>query len=221
MKNKPCAFCGSTEKDNPRTKGHILQKSMYPEVGAESIQRITVPECVRCSAIWKDAEDNFRSLMVLCAAEGNQHAAAKWEGPIRRAHVRETDGRQRTHELLKWVVKKQTPESEESKLYPGSIENIHIVVRKMVRGLCHWHKLGTQVKDHHVLVLGQYENHPPADAQAVEFNHVSGVFRYSYFHRHLEADVFHVTWLLTFYEAVSFISLVSAPRVKGFADLPL
>jgi hypothetical protein len=43
----------------------------------------------------------------------------------------------------------------------------------------------------------------------------------SYFHRHLEADVFNVTWLLTFYEAVSFISLVSASRVKGFADLPL
>jgi hypothetical protein len=45
MKNKPFAFCGSTGADNPRTKWHVLQKSMYPEVGAESIQRITVPEC--------------------------------------------------------------------------------------------------------------------------------------------------------------------------------
>src|SRR6266496_3089312 len=51
MKNKPCAFCGSVEKDNPRTKGHVLQKSMYPEAGPESIRRITVPECVRCKAI--------------------------------------------------------------------------------------------------------------------------------------------------------------------------
>jgi hypothetical protein len=77
MKNKPCAFCGSTENDNPRTKGHVLQDSMYPESGFEKVQRITVPECKRCGEIWKDAEDNFRSLMVLCASEGNDHAAAQ------------------------------------------------------------------------------------------------------------------------------------------------
>jgi hypothetical protein len=221
MKNKPCSFCGSTEKDNPRTKGHVLQKSMYPEVGFEAVQRITVSECARCGATWKDAEDNFRSLLVMCAAEGNQHATAQWEGPIRRAHDREQDGRQRMRDLLKWDVTQKTPAGEEGKLYPGSIENFHIAVRKMVRGLCHWHKLGTQVKDHQVLVVGQYENQPPADAQAVEFNHVPGVFRYSYFHRHLETDMFYVTWLLTFYEALNFISFVSAPPVTGFTDLLL
>ncbi|MCI0738461.1 MAG: hypothetical protein L0Y72_05410 [Gemmataceae bacterium] len=220
MKNKPCAFCGSTDENNPRTKGHVLQRCMYPEVGAESVRRITVRECARCSILWKDAEDNFRSLMVLCATEDNPHAAAQWDGPIRRSHGREQDGAQRRRDLLKWVVRQQTSDGEVSKLFPGSIESIHIVVRKMVRGLCHWHKLGTQVKDHQVLVLGQFENQPPADAKAVEFNHLPGVFRYSYFSRHLETDVFHVTWLLTFYEAVSFISLVSAARVKGFADLP-
>ncbi len=221
MKNKPCAFCGSTEKDNPRTKGHVLQKSMYPEVGFEAVQRITVPECARCSAIWKDAEDKFRSLMVMCATVSNEYATAQWEGRIRRAHGREQDGTQRMRDLLKWVVTQTTPDGEEWKLYPGSIEDIHIVIRKMVRGLCHWHKLGTQVKDHQVLVVGQYENQPPTDAHAVEFNHVPGVFRYSYFHRHLEASVFHVTWLLTFYEVLSFISHVSAPRVTGFTNLSL
>lgn len=221
MKNKPCAFCGSTEKDNPRTKGHVLQDSMYSESGFDKVQRITVPECRRCGEIWKDAEDNFRSLMVLCAADENPHAAEQWDGPIRRAHDRELDGKQRMRDVLKWVVKRETPEGEVRKLFPGTIENIHIVVRKMVRGLCHWHKLGTQVKDHQILSMGQFENQPPADAHAVEFNHLPGTFRYSYFHRHLEADVFHVTWLLTFYEAVSFISFVSAPRIKGFADLPL
>src|SRR4051794_17381832 len=133
MKNKPCAFCGSTEKDNPRTKGHVLQDSMYPESGFERVQRITLPECKRCGEIWKDAEDNFRSLMVLCASEDNDHAAAQWEGQVRRSHGRELDGKQRMRDVLKWLVKKQTPEGEVSKLYHGSIENIHIVVRKIVR----------------------------------------------------------------------------------------
>ena len=82
MKNKPCDFCGSSEEDNPRTKGHVLQRSMYPDVGAEYVQRITVPECARYSILWQDAEDNFRSLMVLCATDDNVHAASKRAGPI-------------------------------------------------------------------------------------------------------------------------------------------
>src|SRR5262245_13106254 len=99
MKNKPCAYCGSLDPDNPRTKGHVLQRSMYPEVGAERIRRITVPECRSCGERWKDAEDNFRSLMVLCAPDDNQHAAEKWKGPIRDAHGREMDGKKRMREL--------------------------------------------------------------------------------------------------------------------------
>jgi hypothetical protein len=59
MKNKPCAFCGSTEKDNPRTKGHVLQDSIYPVSRFEKVQRITVPECRQCGEIWKDAEGVF------------------------------------------------------------------------------------------------------------------------------------------------------------------
>ena len=57
--------------------------------------------------------------------------------------------------------------------------------------------------------------------KAVEFNHLPNVFRYAYLNRRLEPDTFHVTWFLCFYEIVGFIVLVSAPRVKGFAELPL
>lgn len=221
MKNRPCVFCGSVDEDNPRTKGHVLQKSMYPERGFEHVQRITVPECGRCSVIWKDAEDRFRSLMVMCAPSENQHANIKWDGAIRRAHARAEDGRRRVRDLVKWIVTQESQHGEVAKLYPGSIEDVHIVVRKMVRGLCHWHKLGTQVPDNQVLVVGQFEDHPPPDVESAEFNHLPGIFRYSYFGRHLEPDTFHISWLLTFYEAVSFIAFVSAPRVRDFSDLPI
>lgn len=212
MKNKPCAFCGSTEKDNPRTKGHVVQKSMYPEVGFETVRRITVPECARCSAIWQDAEDHFRSVMALAAADHNEHADAQWDGPISRAHRRAEDGRQRMGELLKWVVERDTPEGKEYVLHPADIEKVLLVVRKMVRGLCHYHGLTTQVADHQMLAM-QYEHSPPPGAEAVEYNHVPGVFRYSYFHQHLEPGTIHVSWLLTFYERISFIGLVSAERI--------
>lgn len=147
IKNEPCAFCGSVERDNPRTKGHVLQKSMYPEVGFEKVRRITVPECKKCSATWQHAEDQFRSVMVL-AADDNEYAEARWTGPIRRAHARELDGKERQRELLKWVVSKQTPTGTEHVLHLAGIEEVLLVIRKMVRGLCHHHKLGTQVADH-------------------------------------------------------------------------
>lgn len=216
MKNKPCAYCGSTEKDNPRTKGHVLQKSMYPEVNCEAVQRITVPECGRCKAIWQDAEDHFRSVIALAAADLNKHADAQWDGPISRAHRREEDGLQRQAELLKWVVANETPEGKEYVLHLAQIDKVLLVVRKMVRGLCRHHALATQVADHQVLAM-QYEDSPPPGAEAVEYNHVPGVFRYSYFHQHLERDAIHVSWLLTFYERVSFIGLVSASRIIGSA----
>lgn len=214
IKNQACAYCGSREADNPRTKGHVLQKSMYPDTGAENINRITVPECVRCKAIWQNAEDNFRSLMVLASADHNEHAEAQWQGPISRAHGRPEDGQQRIHDLLKWTV----TNGETATLYLANIENVELVIRKMVRGLCHHHKLGTQITDNQVLVLGQYENKPPADAEVVEFNHIPGVFRYSYFYLYVRPESFHVTWLLTFYERVSFMSAVSARRAKAFSQ---
>lgn len=215
MKNKPCAFCGSTEKGNPRTKGHVFQKSLYPEIGCEAVHRITVPECGRCSAIWQDAEDHFRSVMVLGAVGLNEHADAQWDGPIRRAHRRQEDGLQRQAELLKWVVERDTAKGKEYVLPVAQIDKVLLVVRKMVRGLCWYHGIAPQVADHQVLAM-QYEHSQPADAEPVEYNHIPGVVRYSYFHHHLEPDTVHVSWLLTFYERMSFIGLVSSRRIIAF-----
>ena len=86
----------------------------------------------------------------------------------------------------------------------AGIAEVLLVIRKMVRGLCHHHKLGTQVADHQVLAM-QFENSPPEGATATVFNDVPGVFRYSHFHEHFMEDMIHSSWLLTFYERVSFI----------------
>jgi len=150
--------------------------------------------------------------MVLAAADDNEYATAQWDGPISRAHRRPEDGWQRMGELLKWVVERDTPEGKEYVLHPADIEKVLLVARKMVRGLCHYHGLTTQVADHQVLAM-QYDHSPPPGAEAVEYNHVPGVFRYSYFHQHLEPNAIHVSWLLTFYERISFIGLVSARRI--------
>lgn len=59
----------------------------------------------------------------------------------------------------------------------------------------------------------QFENSPPEWATATVFNYVPGMFRYAHFHEHFMEDMIHSSWLLTFYERVSFIGLVSKYRV--------
>jgi hypothetical protein len=82
----------------------------------------------------------------------------------------------------------------------------------MVRGLCHHHGLATQVPDRAVLPH-LFPNSPPEDVKSVvEFGYLPGVFRYSYFSVHQQPQRIHLHFLLTFYERVSFLGMVSTKR---------
>jgi hypothetical protein len=71
----------------------------------------------------------------------------------------------------------------EGRCREAQIDKALLVVRKMVRGLCHYRGTATQVANHQVLAM-QFEHSPPPDAEVVEYNHIPGVVRYSYFHHH-------------------------------------
>lgn len=212
MKNKPCAYCGSKAEDNPQTKGHVLQRSLFPEKGFEFVQRITVPECMNCKAIWQDAEDEFRSFMVLGAEGDNDHANEQWDGPVNRSFQRKEDGIQRMEAVLRYLAPRQTSSGEGPRLFPHRSKNVHLVVKKMVRGLCHHHGLATQVPDCAVL-SGPFPNSPPAHVKSVvKFDYLPGVFRYSYFSVLKQPQRIYLHFLLTFYERVSFLGMVSTKR---------
>jgi hypothetical protein len=118
LEEQPCAYCGSTAEDNPRTKGHVLQRSLFPETGFESVQRITVRKCMNCKAIWQDAEDVFRSIMVLGAEDDNNHANEKWDGPVNRSFQRKEDSIQRMEAMMQSLAPGQTSGGEELRLFP-------------------------------------------------------------------------------------------------------
>jgi hypothetical protein len=63
MKHRPCAYCGTMEFQ--REKGHVVPDCVYPPSLDPRVQRITVPECSRCKAIWQDAETQFRNIMMI------------------------------------------------------------------------------------------------------------------------------------------------------------
>lgn len=184
---------------------------MYPEHGFESVQRITVPECIACKAIWQDAEDDFRSFMVFAAPSSNEYSKDQWNGPISRAHQRDEDGLQRMESILQCLHPSMSSAEREVRFFPHLNDKIYLVVRKMVRGLCHHHGFATAMPDKAV-IAGLFPNSPPEGAEPVSFDFMPGVFRYSYFYLHQQPRRLHMHWLLTFYEQISFLGIVSTTR---------
>ena len=41
----------------------MIPQSIYPD-SLPDAQRITVPECLDCKALWEDAEPHFRNIMI-------------------------------------------------------------------------------------------------------------------------------------------------------------
>jgi hypothetical protein len=146
IKHQPCAYCGTT--DVPREKGHVIPRCMYPMTGDLRLQRPTVPECSRCKMIWQDAENQFRNVLVI-AGEPNAAVWEQWEGPVRRS-FNYPSGRRWLKDIFEQMVAIDTPDGPRHMVYPARDPRVMLVVRKIIRGLFHYHKLGTAVPDTHV-----------------------------------------------------------------------
>src|SRR5262245_42452295 len=148
MVPSPCAYCGSNEAG---TVDHVVPRALYPPSKATSkVQRITVPACRACNGSWTDDEPHFRNMM-LVAGEANPAVRALWEGKARRSFGH-SDGHRRVRDLAARLVVVETPEGERHKVYPGEDPRVTRIVRKVIRGLCHHHRLVSAVSDGQVWV---------------------------------------------------------------------
>jgi hypothetical protein len=121
---------------------------MYPTTGDLRIQRPTVPECVRCKTIWQDAENHFRNILVV-AGDPNGAVWEQWEGPIRRS-FQHPSGRRWATDIVEQMVPVTKHDGLRHMVYPARDPKVMLVVRKIIRGLFHYHKLGTAVAETHV-----------------------------------------------------------------------
>jgi hypothetical protein len=146
MKHRPCAYCGGT--DTRRERGHVIPRCMYPANAAPQVQRPTVPECQRCKVAWQDAENHFRNVLVI-AGEPNSAVMEQWEGPVLRSFGH-SSGRRWLADLYEQMVEVDTPVGVQHKVYPARDPRVMLVVRKIIRGLAHYHDIGTAIPDSHV-----------------------------------------------------------------------
>lgn len=198
-----CAYCGSMHAP---TDDHVVPSALYPPSKAMSrVQRITVDACLQCNKQWSNDEVHFRNMLLL-SGEPTPTVRELWEGKTRRSFTY-VDGRKRIRDLVAQLVPVQTPQGEGHKVYPGRDQRVMRIVRKIVRGLCHHHKLASPVLDGQVWADIQRFEVPPAFLAKMTSAHIEeDVFQY-YFDAIDDPDI-HSGWLLRFFDRTPFFSIV-------------
>lgn len=206
LKKQSCAYCGTTAI--PREKGHIIPACMYPSDTDARIQRPTIPECAACKKIWQDAENQFRNIMVI-AGTPNIAVMEQWEGPVRRSFDKPS-GPRWLKDLVAQMVPVETTEGPRHKVYPANDPMVMLVVKKIIRGLCHYHGIATAVRDQRVWADVLRYPIPSNLRQNLNWSHVGPkFFEYGYEATNDKESNIHSAWCLKFYEQREFVAIVS------------
>jgi hypothetical protein len=205
-KKKPCAYCGST--DSPREKGHVIPDCMYPSDPHSRIQRPTVPECSECKKLWQDAENQFRNVMVV-AGTPNSAVMEQWNGPVNRSFNKPSGGKW-LKALVEQMVFTKTTVGPRYIIYPANDPQVMLVIRKIIRGLCHYHSIATTVSDKRVWADVLKYHIPSYLKQNMKWFHIGPkLLEYAYEMTNDKKHNIHSAWYLKFYEQREFVALVS------------
>jgi hypothetical protein len=129
-----------------------------------------------------------------------------WEGKTRRSFGYK-DGQRRAHDLVAQMVPVQTAQGERHMVYPARDDRVMRVVRKVIRGMCHHHRLLSPVTDGQVWADVQRFEIPPAFLAEMDTAHAEkDILKYRYCV--IEDPDIHSSWLLTFYERTTFVGIV-------------
>jgi hypothetical protein len=102
----------------------------------------------------------------------------------------------------------QSTDGLQHKVYPGRDERVMRIIRKVIRGLCHHHKVLTAVCDEQVWATLQTFPIPPAFLEEMTHYHVEeDIVQYRYSLTEDDSDI-HSCWLLRFYERTLFFGIV-------------
>jgi hypothetical protein len=211
--NTKCAYCGVRVAVD---REHVIPNCLYPALKATSkVQRLTVPSCRTCNNGWSDDEAHFRNVMLL-AGEPNDAVNELWNTTAARS-FQHKDGRRRLRDLVEMMNLIKTQEGERHMIFPAKDERVMRVIKKVVRGLCHYHKVLTPVSETRVWVDVLKYIVPLAFLDEMSIHHrEQDIFEYRY--RVLNEEGIHSAWLLTFFEQRTFIGIVSMSE-EGFPQV--
>jgi hypothetical protein len=199
-----CAYCGGGEAT---TVDHVIPRALYPESKQTSkIQRITVPACQACNGGWADDEPHFRNILLI-SGESTPVVDELWHGKTSRS-FEQVDGLRRRRDVRHRLVPVQMAGGERHKVYPADDPRFMRVLRKVIRGLSHHHKVLTPVSDEQMWADVQRFAVPPEFLAEMTVAHADpDIIEYRW--AVLPGDEFvHSCWLLKFFGRTPFIGVV-------------
>lgn len=207
MTKRPCAYCGS--KDHPRHKGHVISQNLYPSNTPSTIQRRRVTECAECKKLWEDAEAQFRNILTV-AGEPNDPVLELWNGSVARSFDHKSGARW-VRDLAQQLVPVETVGGPRYAVYPDRDHRVMTVIRRIIRGLCAYHKLGTAIADCRVFAQVMRYQIPPAFWERFIAHSLGDDFcRYWYCDLQMEDPDHHSAWVIEFFGRTTFFGIVSA-----------
>ena len=203
-KEKLCAYCGKPASD----REHVFPKCLYPTSKSKSkIQRLTIPACNECNNGWANDEAHFRDMMVLAGGLGGT-ANELWK-PVQRS-FKKSDGKRRLKDI---ILQFKPVGGNNYKIYPGQDERVIRVVKKVIRGLSHYHKMMTAVPESLVWVdILKFQIPKNFFDEMVCSHREKDIAEYRYQELNdYEHDIYSA-WIITFFGRIPFIGTVSFPE---------
>jgi hypothetical protein len=208
-----CSYCGeciATDKE------HVFPRNLYPASKAQSrVQRLTIPSCNGCNKGWSDDEAHFRNILAL-AGEPNEARRELWETTIRRSFGK-SDGTRRLKDLRETLHPVEIDGKARHKVYPGQDDRVIRIVKKVVRGLCHYHRVMSAVSERRVWVDVLKYQVPEEFLSEMAYEHrEQDIAEYRY--RVLRESGIHSAWLITFFQRITFVAIVSLSEDGSFLE---
>jgi hypothetical protein len=140
------------------------------------------------------------------AGEPNDAVRELWSTTVRRSFDA-IDGNARVRSLWEQMVPVVHEGRDRRKVYPAEDERVMRVVRKIIRGLCHHHGLGSPVPDEAVFADVLKYQVPPNLIEYLPYEHrEQDIFSYRF--DGARGVGYESAWLLTFYERTTFVGLI-------------
>jgi len=145
---------------------------------------------------------------MVIAGTPNSAAMEQWEGPIKRSFTKASGGKW-ARVLVEQMVATDKTEGAIYNIYPANIPEVMLVIRKIIRGLCHYHDIATSVSDKRVWAdVLRYQIPPYIKENLKWFNVGTELLEYAYEITNDKELNVHSSWYLRFYEQREFVAFV-------------
>jgi hypothetical protein len=211
--NKLCSYCGERLATDSE---HVFPRNLYPMSKSGSrVQRLTIPSCNECNKGWSDDEVHFRNVLAL-AGHPNEARLELWETSIRRS-FKEKDGIRRVRDLVEIMHTVEIAGNERNMVYPGQDDRVLRIVKKIIRGLCHYHGVMSAVSEKRVWAdILKYQIQEEFLSEMAYEHREQDIAEYRY--QILREYGIDSAWLITFFQRIAFVGMVSMSEDGSYPE---